>query len=48
MAKTYPFLEEIWLKRMVVCDESLELISSESWFYSLVKDLLLMDCCRCC
>ncbi|KAM3376602.1 protein TRANSPORT INHIBITOR RESPONSE 1 [Capsicum galapagoense] len=41
MAKAYPFLEEIRLKRMVVCDESLELISKS---FKNFKVLVLQSC----
>ncbi|PHU13329.1 Protein AUXIN SIGNALING F-BOX 2 [Capsicum chinense] len=41
MAKAYPFLEEIRLKRMVVCDESLELISKS---FNNFKVLVLQSC----
>ncbi|KAJ8552968.1 hypothetical protein K7X08_020361 [Anisodus acutangulus] len=41
MAKTYPFLEEIRLKRMVVCDESLELIANA---FKNFKVLVLQSC----
>ena len=42
MAKTYPFLEEIRVKRMVVSDESLELVAKA------FKDLkvLVLDSCE--
>ncbi|XP_049410816.1 protein TRANSPORT INHIBITOR RESPONSE 1-like [Solanum stenotomum] len=41
MAKAYPFLEEIRLKRMVVCDESLELISKS---FKNFRVLVLQSC----
>ncbi|KAM3267375.1 protein TRANSPORT INHIBITOR RESPONSE 1 [Capsicum chacoense] len=41
MVKAYPFLEEIRLKRMVVCDESLELISKS---FKNFKVLVLQSC----
>ncbi|KAH0664687.1 hypothetical protein KY285_025893 [Solanum tuberosum] len=41
MAKVYPFLEEIRLKRMVVCDESLELISKS---FKNFRVLVLQSC----
>ncbi|XP_047980432.1 protein TRANSPORT INHIBITOR RESPONSE 1-like isoform X3 [Salvia hispanica] len=41
MAEAYPFLEEIRLKRMVVTDESLELISKS---YKNFKVLVLTSC----
>lgn len=41
MAEAYPFLEEIRLKRMVVNDESLELISKS---FRNFKVLLLSSC----
>ncbi|KAH0660377.1 hypothetical protein KY289_029125 [Solanum tuberosum] len=41
MAKSYPFLEEIRLKRMVVCDESLELISKS---FKNFRVLVLQSC----
>ncbi|CAN4101954.1 unnamed protein product [Withania somnifera] len=41
MAKAYPFLEEIRLKRMVVCDESLELISKA---FKNFKVMVLQSC----
>ncbi|KAG6575863.1 protein TRANSPORT INHIBITOR RESPONSE 1-like [Cucurbita pepo subsp. pepo] len=41
MASAYPFLEEIKLKRMVVTDESLELISKS---FKNFKVLVLMTC----
>ncbi|PHT29030.1 Protein AUXIN SIGNALING F-BOX 2 [Capsicum baccatum] len=41
MATAYPFLEEIRLKRMVVCDESLELISKS---FKNFKVLVLQSC----
>ncbi|KAK4363613.1 hypothetical protein RND71_018854 [Anisodus tanguticus] len=41
MAKAYPFLEEIRLKRMVVCDESLELIANA---FKNFKVLVLQSC----
>ncbi|MCD9645454.1 GPI-anchored mannoprotein [Datura stramonium] len=41
MAKSYPWLEEIRLKRMVVCDESLELISKS---FKNFKVLVLQSC----
>ncbi|XP_060174750.1 protein TRANSPORT INHIBITOR RESPONSE 1-like [Lycium barbarum] len=41
MAKAYPFLEEIRLKRMVVCDESLELVAKA---FKNFKVLVLQSC----
>ncbi|PHT38080.1 hypothetical protein CQW23_21653 [Capsicum baccatum] len=41
MAKAYPFLKEIRLKRMVDCDESLELTSIS---FMKFKVLVLMSC----
>lgn len=41
MAKAYPWLEEIRLKRMVVCDESLELISKS---FKNFRVLVLQSC----
>ncbi|KAJ8535702.1 hypothetical protein K7X08_023422 [Anisodus acutangulus] len=41
MAKAYPFLEEIRLKRMVVCDESLELVAKA---FKNFEVLVLQSC----